>query len=92
MARVKQISRDIILSSNENSLKKHIEKRSQNSTNLNINVLGEAVLGENEAERRFNKTIEMMKRDEVNYVSVKITSICSQIVVSDHEGNSREGC
>ena len=86
MARVKQISRDIILSSNENRLKKHIENRSQNSTSLNINVLGEAVLGENEAERRFNKTIEMMKRDEVNYVSVKITSICSQIVASDHEG------
>ena len=84
--RVKQISKNIILSSNEDRLKKHIHKRSLNAASLNINVLGEAVLGEEEANRRFEKTINMMKRDEVNYVSVKISSICSQIITTDYEG------
>jgi len=86
MLHVKQISKEIILSSNKEKLKRHIRKRSDISANLNINVLGEAVLGEEEANLRFEKTIEMMRREEVNYVSVKISSICSQIITVDHQG------
>ena len=86
MLRVKQISKEIILSSDKEKLNKHIEKRLRNEATLNINVLGEAVLGEEEAEQRYSQTIEMMRRKEVNYVSVKISSICSQIVTVDHEG------
>ena len=83
---VKRISKEIILSSNKDKLKKHIGERLDSAANLNINVLGEAVLGEVEADLRFEKTIEMMKREEVNYVSVKISSICSRIITVDHEG------
>ena len=86
MLRVKQISKEIILSSNKDKLNEHIGKRLESAANLNINVLGEAVLGEREADSRFEKTIEMMKREEVNYVSVKISSICSRIITVDHKG------
>ena len=86
MLRVKQISKEIILSSDKEKLNTHIEKRSKNEASLNINVLGEAVLGEREAEQRLNQTVEIMRRKEVNYVSVKISSICSHIVSVDHEG------
>ena len=86
MLRVKQISKEIILSSDKEKLNTHIEKRSKNEASLNINVLGEAVLGEREAEQRLNQTVEIMRRKEVNYVSVKISSICSHIVSVDHKG------
>jgi len=86
MLRVKQISKEIILSLDKDKLNKHIEKRLKNEAALNINVLGEAVLGEEEAQQRHNQTIEMMRRKEVNYVSVKISSVCSQIVTVDHKG------
>ena len=46
---------------------------------LNINLLGEAVLGEREANRRLRGTRELLARDDVDYVSVKVSSVASQL-------------
>ena len=44
---------------------------------LNINLLGEAVLGPFEAAKRLNGTLEILGRPDVNYVSVKVSSAVS---------------
>ena len=54
---------------------------------LNVNVLGEAVLGEREAEDRLSRVLAMMRRDDVNYVSVKLSAIVSQLMTIDHTGS-----
>ena len=46
---------------------------------LNLNLLGEAVLGEKEAARRLEGTRELLARDDVDYVSIKVSSIASQL-------------
>jgi RHH-type proline utilization regulon transcriptional repressor/proline dehydrogenase/delta 1-pyrroline-5-carboxylate dehydrogenase len=46
---------------------------------LNLNLLGEAVLGEGEAARRRDGTLELLERDDVDYVSVKVSSVASQL-------------
>ncbi|MGO4298557.1 proline dehydrogenase family protein [Leifsonia sp. RAF41] len=46
---------------------------------LNLNLLGEAVLGEKEAQRRFEGTRTLLARDDVDYVSIKVSSIASQL-------------
>lgn len=46
---------------------------------LNINLLGEAVLGEKEALRRLAGTRDLLSRDDVDYVSIKVSSIASQL-------------
>ncbi|GAB3120241.1 proline dehydrogenase family protein [Glaciibacter psychrotolerans] len=46
---------------------------------LNINLLGEAVLGEKEALRRLEGTRELLARDDVDYVSIKVSAIASQL-------------
>jgi RHH-type proline utilization regulon transcriptional repressor/proline dehydrogenase/delta 1-pyrroline-5-carboxylate dehydrogenase len=46
---------------------------------LNINLLGEAVLGEKEALRRLAGTHTLLERDDVDYVSIKVSSIASQL-------------
>lgn len=46
---------------------------------LNINLLGEAVLGENEADHHLTATLDLLARDDVDYVSVKVSSIASRI-------------
>lgn len=46
---------------------------------LNINLLGEAVLGEREANRRLQGTRELLARDDVDYVSIKVSSVASQL-------------
>ncbi len=46
---------------------------------MNLNHLGEAVLGEEEAARRLQTVLNHLKKPEVNYISVKISAIFSQI-------------
>jgi len=46
---------------------------------LNLNLLGEAVLGEREAEARLAGTRELLERDDVDYVSIKVSSVASQL-------------
>jgi RHH-type transcriptional regulator, proline utilization regulon repressor / proline dehydrogenase / delta 1-pyrroline-5-carboxylate dehydrogenase len=52
---------------------------------LNLNLLGEAVLGDAEAQRRRDRTIAMLERDDVDYVSVKVSSVVGRINPWDHE-------
>ncbi|MBB5844841.1 RHH-type proline utilization regulon transcriptional repressor/proline dehydrogenase/delta 1-pyrroline-5-carboxylate dehydrogenase [Conyzicola lurida] len=46
---------------------------------LNLNLLGEAVLGEDEANRRLEGTLALLSRDDVDYVSIKVSSVSSQL-------------
>lgn len=46
---------------------------------LNINLLGEAVLGEREADRRLDGILELIRRPDVDYVSVKVSGVVSRI-------------
>ncbi|MEV7632368.1 bifunctional proline dehydrogenase/L-glutamate gamma-semialdehyde dehydrogenase [Microbacterium sp. NPDC089318] len=46
---------------------------------LNLNLLGEAVLGDAEARRRLEGIHELIRRDDVDYVSVKVSAIISHI-------------
>lgn len=41
---------------------------------LNINLLGEAILGRKEAARRLEGTRRLLMRDDVDYVSIKVSS------------------
>ncbi|GAB2527431.1 L-proline dehydrogenase [Paramicrobacterium agarici] len=51
----------------------------EDGSRLNLNLLGEAVLGEKEAQRRFDGTLRLLERDDVDYVSIKVSSIVSQL-------------
>jgi RHH-type proline utilization regulon transcriptional repressor/proline dehydrogenase/delta 1-pyrroline-5-carboxylate dehydrogenase len=44
---------------------------------LNVNLLGEAVLGNKEADRRLQKVKDVLSRPDVDYVSVKVSAIVS---------------
>ncbi len=46
---------------------------------LNLNLLGEAVLGEEEAQRRLDGIRTLVERDDVDHVSVKISAVASRL-------------
>jgi RHH-type proline utilization regulon transcriptional repressor/proline dehydrogenase/delta 1-pyrroline-5-carboxylate dehydrogenase len=46
---------------------------------LNLNLLGEAVLGDHEADRRLEGTRTLLARDDVDYVSIKVSAIAAQL-------------
>jgi RHH-type transcriptional regulator, proline utilization regulon repressor / proline dehydrogenase / delta 1-pyrroline-5-carboxylate dehydrogenase len=60
-------------------LNAHLQKRKMQGVRMNINHLGEAVLGEEEAGRRLDINIDDMKNPQIEYISVKISTIYSQI-------------
>ncbi len=68
-------------------LGRHIARRRAEGIDLNLNVLGEAVLGDTEAERRLQAVVDLLARPDVDYVSVKVSSVCAQINIAafDHE-------
>ncbi len=79
IARLRQETRSVILPAEEGDLRRYLQKRRQSGTRLNLNQLGEAILGEAEAERRMNAYLSLLARPDVEYISVKVSSIFSQI-------------
>ena len=74
----KETSR-VILPGEDNTLKEHLIKRKKEGITTNLNHLGEAILGEDEALKRLNTYIKDLEKPEVEYISVKISTICSQL-------------
>ncbi|MBZ4488235.1 bifunctional proline dehydrogenase/L-glutamate gamma-semialdehyde dehydrogenase [Microbacterium sp. cx-55] len=56
-----------------------IAKLRESGARLNLNLLGEAVLGEDEAARRLAGIHDLIRRPDVDYVSVKVSAIASHI-------------
>ena len=76
----------VILPGEEKSLGSHMEERRRQGVRINLNHLGEAVLGEAEAKKRLNIYLHTLSKPEVEYVSVKISTIFSQINLLDWAG------
>ena len=71
-------SRAIIPGESE-KLTAHLHMRKKQGVRMNVNHLGEAILGETEALKRLNTYVEALKTPEIEYISVKISTIYSQI-------------
>ena len=59
--RVKLDSKGIISNSDRKKLSNYIQKRKKEDIDININVLGEAVLGDEEADKRFKEILSVME-------------------------------
>jgi RHH-type proline utilization regulon transcriptional repressor/proline dehydrogenase/delta 1-pyrroline-5-carboxylate dehydrogenase len=79
VARLRQETRTLILPGEEEELRDYLQARRASGTRLNLNQLGEAILGEDEAQRRLAAYLALLAREDVEYISVKISSIFSQI-------------
>ncbi|MEV7133406.1 bifunctional proline dehydrogenase/L-glutamate gamma-semialdehyde dehydrogenase [Arthrobacter sp. NPDC093128] len=64
----------LIVDATEAKLGPAIAKIRTDGIKLNVNLLGEAVLGEHEASRRLEGTHTLLARPDVDYVSIKVSS------------------
>ncbi len=69
----------VILPGEAIAMKQHLRARMKEGVRLNINHLGEAILGEEEARRRHQIYLADLKREDIECVSIKISTIYSQI-------------
>ncbi|GMA21884.1 proline dehydrogenase family protein [Arsenicicoccus piscis] len=84
--RLRQIVGHLVVDATDPALGKHLAKARAEGFRLNVNLLGEAVLGEHEAAARTERTRKLLERDDVDYVSIKVSSLVSQISTWDTEG------
>ncbi|MDJ0458818.1 bifunctional proline dehydrogenase/L-glutamate gamma-semialdehyde dehydrogenase [Arthrobacter sp. NQ7] len=64
----------LIVDATDAKLGPAIAKIKKDGIKLNVNLLGEAVLGEHEASRRLEGTHALLARPDVDYVSIKVSS------------------
>ena len=64
----------LIVDATDAKLGPAIAKIRKDGIKLNVNLLGEAVLGEHEAARRLEGTHTLLARPDVDYVSIKVSS------------------
>lgn len=78
-ARMRALIGHLIADAEPDRLARHLARARADGNDLNVNLLGEAVLGDREATRRLEATIALLERDDVDYVSVKISAIVSEL-------------
>jgi RHH-type proline utilization regulon transcriptional repressor/proline dehydrogenase/delta 1-pyrroline-5-carboxylate dehydrogenase len=69
----------LVIDATPSHLDATLAKLRDHGTSLNLNLLGEAVLGDDEADRRLAGTRELLARADVDYVSIKVSSVVSQL-------------
>ncbi|NCF70124.1 MAG: aldehyde dehydrogenase family protein [Chlamydiales bacterium] len=80
----KDMSR-VLVKDSEESIRRYIDDKKQSLETVNLNHLGEAILGEQEAWKRLETYLKDLKSDYVEYVSVKISTLYSQVSVIAYE-------
>ncbi len=64
----------LIVDATDARLGRAIARIRRRDVRLNVNLLGEAVLGRGEATRRLRETERLLARDDVDYVSIKVSA------------------
>lgn len=69
----------VILPGEPDALKNHMKKRREEGVRINLNHLGEAILGEGEALHRLQVYLDDLANPDIEYISIKISTIYSQL-------------
>jgi len=77
--KMKQETANVVLPANPEELGAHLQARRSEGLRMNVNFLGEALLGEGEAERRIKHYLHALQDPNVEVISVKISTVYSQI-------------
>jgi RHH-type proline utilization regulon transcriptional repressor/proline dehydrogenase/delta 1-pyrroline-5-carboxylate dehydrogenase len=77
--RLRQLVGHLVVDAEPRRLHAHLAHQRREGFGLNVNLLGEMVLGEAEAARRFDRTLALVEDPDVDYVSVKVSAIASQL-------------
>lgn len=81
---VKRQSQHVIISAEPGKFADYVARRKSDGFRINFNQLGEAVLGNGEADRRLQAYLDRLRGNEIGYCSVKLSSIVSQISLTGY--------
>ena len=90
--KMRQETANVIIPAEKEVLRNHLEQRRDEGVRMNVNFLGEAILGEEEAQIRLKRYLQALQLPEIEVMSVKISTIYSQIKPIAREDSIRQMC
>lgn len=90
--RLRKETNKIIIGEERPRLTKHLADRHDHNIGQNVNLLGEVVLGNAEADNRYSHYLEALKEPDINYISIKVSGIYAQIHPLSYEQSKEELC
>ncbi|MDN5995501.1 bifunctional proline dehydrogenase/L-glutamate gamma-semialdehyde dehydrogenase [Acidipropionibacterium jensenii] len=87
---LRQMVGHLIIDARPRALGRALRRLRKDGVRLNLNLLGEAVLGDREAAARLAGTKRLLARDDVDYVSVKISAVVNQLDLWAHDATVQE--
>ena len=82
---LRQLVGHLVVDSRPVMLGRSLRRLRGDGVRLNLNLLGEAVLGDREAAERLSGIERLLARPDVDYVSVKISSVVNQLDLWAHD-------
>ncbi|NDV81390.1 bifunctional proline dehydrogenase/L-glutamate gamma-semialdehyde dehydrogenase [Bacteroides sp. 51] len=82
----------IIIKEERPALTRHLGNRWKDNIGQNVNLLGEVVLGDGEAEHRYHHYLEALREPDINYISIKISGIYAQLHPLSYDKSKEELC
>jgi len=88
--KLRQETNKIIIAEERPKLTQHLKSRTENQIGQNVNLLGEVVLGDGEANNRYQHYLEALEEPDINYISIKLSGIYAQIHSLSYEQNKKD--
>lgn len=82
---IRDVTSPILFFVGDKKFKEHSKRRKREGIQLNVNLIGEALIGEDEATDRIRQYCDLLSQPEVDYISIKISTIYSQISSIAHD-------
>lgn len=77
--RLKSDTFSVIIDESRPRLTQHLAERQKHHIGQDINLLGDVVAGDEEADRRFRHYISILSEPDINYISVKLSGIYARL-------------
>jgi len=90
--RLRSDTSKVIINEKASLLNRHLNSRYEQKIGQNVNLLGEVVLGDGEANHRYEHYLEALKDPRINYISIKISGIYAQINALNYAQNKTDLC
>lgn len=90
--RLRSDTAKVIINEAPSLLNQHLSDRRKQKIGQNVNLLGEVVLGDSEADKRYYHYLEALKDPQINYISIKISGIYAQINAFNYIQNKIDLC
>ena len=85
VSQIREDTKTVVIKGEDEPFNAHLVKRKEEGTRVNVNLIGEVVLGEEEAQERMEKYLAALANPNIDYISIKISTIYSQINPLDFE-------